>query len=82
MIGDGINFYILHIFELFTYEKVRKHNNIFDFEGKSYISFKISLGNVASAVEYFVFPELLVRHISKIFGINYKEALGKVYGDI
>ena len=65
-----------------TYEKVRKHDDIFDFGGKTFIPFKISLGTVASTVEYFVFPELVVRYISKILRINYKEALEKVYGDI
>ena len=81
-LGDDVNFYVLHLLELFTYEKVRKHDDIFDFGGKTYIPFKISLGTVASTVEYFVFPELAVRYISKILRINYKEALEKVYGDI
>ena len=65
-----------------TYEKVRKHDDIFDFGGKTFIPFKIRLGTVALTVEYFVFPELVVRYISKILRINYKEALEKVYGDI
>ena len=33
-------------------------------------------------MEYFIFPEVFVRYISKILHINYKEALEKVYGDI
>ena len=81
-LGDDVNFYVLHLLELFTYEKVQKHDDIFDFGGKTYIPFKISLATVASTVEYFVFPELVVRYISKILGINYKEALEKVYGYI
>lgn len=82
-----LNYLLMKKLELFTYEKVRKHDDIFDFGGKTYIPFKISLGTVlskleASTVEHFVFPELIVRHISKILHINYKEALEKVYGDI
>lgn len=82
-----LNYLLMKKLELFTYEKVRKHDDIFDFGGKTYIPFKISLGTVpstveASTVEYFVFPEIIVRHISKIFHINYREALEKVYGDI
>ena len=34
-IGDDVNFYVLHLLELFTYEKVRKHDDIFDFGGKN-----------------------------------------------
>ena len=81
-IRDDVNFYVLHLLELFTYEKVRKHDDIFDFGGTTYIPLKISLGTVGSTVEYFVFPELVVRYISKILRINYEEALEKVYGDI
>ena len=40
-IGYDINFYVLQLLELFTYEKVRKDDDIFDFEGKTYIPFKI-----------------------------------------
>ena len=81
-IGEDVNFYVLHLLELLTYEKVRKHDHIFDFGRKTYIPSKISLGSVASAVEYFIFTEAFVRYISKILRINYKEALEKVYGDI
>ena len=81
-IGEDVNFYVLHLLELFTYEKVRKHDDIFDFGRKTYIPFKISLGTVASAVEYFIFPEIFVRFDSKVLRINYKKALEKVYGDI
>ena len=78
-IEEDVNFYVSHFLELFTYEKVRKHDDIFDFGGKTYIPFKICLGTVASAVEYLIFPEVFVRYISKI-RINYKEAMEKVYG--
>ena len=81
-IADDVNFYVLHLLELFTYEKVRKHDDIFDFGRKAYIPFKISLATIASAVEYFIFPEVFVRCISKILLINYKEALEKVCGNI
>ena len=57
-IEDDVNFYILLLLELFTYEKLRKHDDIFDFGGKTYIPFKISLGTVASTVEYFVFSRV------------------------
>ena len=79
-IWDHVIFYVLHLLKLFTYKKVRKQDGIFDFGGN--IPLKISLETVASTVEYFVFPELVVRYISKILRINYKEALEKVYGDI
>ena len=36
-IRDDVNFYVLHLLELFTYEKVRKHDDIFDFGGTTYI---------------------------------------------
>ena len=81
-IEEDVNFYVSHFLELFTYEKVRKHDDIFDFGRKTYIPLKISLGTVTSVVEYFIFPEVFVRNISKILRINYKEALEKVYGDI
>ena len=67
---------------MFSYEKVRKHDDIVDFGGKTYILFKISLETSASTLVYFVFPELIVRYISKILRISYIEALEKVYGDI
>ena len=52
-IGEDVNFYVLHLLELFTNKKVRKHDEIFDFGRKTYILFKISLGTVASAVKRF-----------------------------
>ena len=42
----------------------------FDFGGKTYIKFKISFGNIALTVEYFVSLELVVRHLSKIQGVE------------
>ena len=63
-------------------KKLEKTMAYLTLEEKLTIPFKISLGNCASTVEYFVFPELVVRYISKILGINYKETLKKVYGDI
>ena len=46
-----LNYLLMKKLELFTYEKVRKHDDIFDFGGKTYIPFKISLGTVPSTVE-------------------------------
>ena len=53
---------------------------ILDFGGKTYIPFKKSLGTVASAVEYYIFQEVFVRYISKIYVLTIKKLWKKFMG--
>ena len=63
-------------------EKVQNVDSTFDFYGKTYIPFKISMGTVTSTVEHLLFAEVVVRYANKILDINFKEALEKVYENI
>ena len=71
-IGEDIDSYVKHLLDIFTVD-------VFDFGGKTYIQFKLSLGTVRNTVEYFVLPEIIIRYMSKTLGISYSKALEKVY---
>ena len=60
-------------------KKKRNPDDVFDFGGKTYIQFKLSLGTVRNTVEYFVLPEIIIRYMSKTLSISYSKALEKVY---
>ena len=76
---EDIDSNVEDLLDIFTVEKKRNPDDVFDFGGKTYIQFKLSLGTVRNTVEYFVFPEMLVRYMSKTLGISYSNALEKVY---
>ena len=77
--GEDIDSNVEDLLDIFTVEKKRNPDDVFDFGGKTYIQFKLSLGTVRNTVEYFVLPEMLVRYMSKTLGISYSNALEKVY---
>ena len=77
-IGEDIDCYVEHLLDIFTVEKKRNPDDVFDFGGKTYIQFKLSLGTVKNTVEYFVLPEMVVRYMSKTLGISYSKALERV----
>ena len=58
-IGEDIDSQAEHLLDIFTVEKKRNPDDVFDFGGKTYIQFKLSLGTVRNTVEYFVLPEML-----------------------
>ena len=74
-----INCFVENLLDIFTVEKKRNPDDVFDCGGKRYIQFKLSLGAVRNTVEYFVLPEMVVRYISKTLGISYSKALENVY---
>ena len=76
---EDIDSNVEDLLDIFTVEKKRNPDDVFDFGGKTYIQFKLSLGTVRNTVEYFVLPEMLVRYMSKTLGISYSNALEKVY---
>ena len=76
---EDIDSNVEDLLDIFTVEKKRNPDDVFDFGGKTYIQFKLSLGAVRNTVEYFVLPEMLVRYMSKTLGISYSNALEKVY---
>ena len=77
--GEDIDSNVEDLLDIFTVEKKRNPDDVFDFGGKTYIQFKLSLGTVRNTVEYFVLPEMLVRYMGKTLGISYSNALEKVY---
>ena len=77
-IGEDIGSYVKHLLDIFTVEK-KRNPDVFDFGGKTYIQFKLSLGTVRNTVEYFVLPEIIIRYMSKTLGISYSKASEKVY---
>ena len=81
-IGEDIDCYVEHLLDTFTVEKKRNPNYVFDFRGKTYIQFKLSLRTVRDTVEYFVLPEMVVRYMSKTLGISYSKALERVYKNV
>ena len=68
--------------DIFTIKKKRNPDDVFDFGGKTYIQFKLSLGTVRDIVEYFVLPEMVVRYMSKTLCVSYLKALEKVYKNV
>ena len=68
--------------DIFTIKKKRNPDDVFDFGGKTYIQFKLSLGTVRDTVEYFVLPEMVVRYMSKTLCVSYLKALEKVYKNV
>ena len=78
-IGEDIDSYVEHLLDIFTVEKKRDPDYVFDFGRKTYIQFKLSLGTVRNTVEYSVLPEMIVRYMSKTLDISYSKALEKVY---
>ena len=68
-IGEDIDSYVEHLLDIFTVEKQRNPDDVFDFGGKTYIQFKLSLGAVR---------EMVVRYMSKTLGISYSKALERV----
>ena len=81
-IGEDIDCYVEHLLDIFTVEKKRNPDDVFDFGGKTYIQFKLSLGTIRDTVEYFILPEMVVRYMSKTLGISYSKALERVYKNI
>ena len=77
--GEDIDSNVEDLLDIFTVEKKRNPDDVFDFGGKTYIQFKLSLGTVRNTVEYFVLPEIIIRYMSKTLGISYSKALEKVY---
>ena len=71
--------YVEHLRDIFTVEKKRNPDDVFDFEGKTYIQFKLSSGTARNTVEYFVLPEMVVRYMSKTLGTSYSKVLERVY---
>ena len=81
-IGEDVDCYVEHLLDIFTVEKKRNPDDVFDFGGKTYIQFKLSLGTIRDTVEYFVLPEMVVRYMSKTLGISYSKALERVYKNV
>ena len=81
-IGEDVDCYVEHLLDIFTVEKKRNPDDVFDFGGKTYIQFKLSLGTIRDTVEYFVLPEMVVRYMSKTLGISYSKSLERVYKNV
>ena len=77
--GEDIDCCVEHLLDIFTVEKKRNPDDLFDFGGKTYIPFKLSLGTVRNIVDYFVLQEMVVRYMGKTLGISYSKALERVY---
>ena len=69
-IGEDVDCYVKHLLDIFIVEKKRNPDDVFDFGGKTYIQFKLSLGTIRDTAEYFVVPEMVVRYMSKTLGIS------------
>ena len=69
-IVEDVDCYVEHLLDIFTVEKKRNPDDVFDFGGKTYIQFKLSLGTIRDTAEYFVVPEMVVRYMSKTLGIS------------
>ena len=77
-IGEDIDCYVEHLLDIFTVEKKKNPDNVFDFGGKRYIQFELSLRTVRNIVDCFILPEMVVRYMSKTLGISYSKALERV----
>ena len=81
-IGEDVDCYVEHLLDIFTVEKKRNPDDVFDFGGKTYIQFKLSLGTIRETAEYFVLPEMVVSYVSKTLGMSYSKALERVYKNV
>ena len=52
--GEDIDCYVEHLLDIFTVEKKRNTDDVFDFGGKAYLQLKLSLGTVRNLVGFFV----------------------------
>ena len=75
--GEDIDSNVEDLLDIFTVEKKRNPDDVFDFGGKTYIQFKLSLGTVRNTGIFCTSGD--DRYMSKTLGISYSKALEKVY---